>query len=211
MAMKTIGTQPSTYFHIASPIAQLLSRTMRLIQRRLLAFLQEIEDVSTEFVRIISPIPVNFPVGTCQRIIVLGTPSAYCRVCLRQLLIQPHMHDSCHGTSRNCCTHHTSPPLEGSDDLHAHLDRDPCFGTQQRFARFVPVEDDVVTRMPDLSVLEHVPDFRQQRHDPVADGVDVRPTTHGSKGLLGYVVYLDVVQHRSFLGDSFPLFSKRNR
>src|SRR5262245_15493172 len=128
MAMKTIDTQPSTYFHIASPIAQLPSRTMRLIQRMPLAFLQEIEDVSTEFVRIICPIPVNFPVGTCQRIIVLSTPSAYCRVCLRQLLIQSPMHDGCHAASRDRCTDHTSHALEGCDDLHAYLNRDPFVG-----------------------------------------------------------------------------------
>src|SRR5215510_13163868 len=161
MAMKTIGTQPSTYFHIASPIAQLLSRTMRLIQRRLLAFLQEIEDVSTKFGRIISPVPVDFPIGTGKRIIVLGTPSAYCRVCLRQLLIQPHVHDCCHGASRDRCTHHPPQTLEGCDDLHAYLNRDPCFGEQQRFARFVPVENDVMPRMLDVRVLEHVPDLRQ--------------------------------------------------
>jgi hypothetical protein len=165
----------------------------------LLAFLQEVEYVSTQCVRIISPIPIDFPVGTCQRIIVLGTPSAYCRVCLGQLLIQPPMHHGCYGASRDCCTHHTSHTLEGHDDLHAHLDRDPFVGEQQRFAWFVPVEDDVMTRMSDVSVLENVPDLRQQRHDPVADIMDVRPTTHGSKGVLGHVLYLDVVGHGNFL------------
>jgi len=70
----------------------------------LLAFLQEIEDVSAQFVRIISPIPINFPVGTCQRIPVLDTPSAYCCVCLRQFLIQAHTHDGSRDASRDRCT-----------------------------------------------------------------------------------------------------------
>src|SRR5262245_12226068 len=115
-----------------APVPLWSSRTVRLNQHMLLAFLQEIKDVSTYFVRITRPIPVDFPVRTCQSITLLSTPSAYCRVCLRQLLIQPHMHDGCHGTSRDCGTHHPSHPLEGRDDLHAHLDRNPCFGEQQR-------------------------------------------------------------------------------
>src|SRR5262249_13589118 len=103
-----------------------------------------------------------------------------------------------HGASRDRYTHHTPLPLEGRDDLHAHLDRDPFVSEQQRFAWFVPVKDDVMPRMLDVRVLEHVPDLRQQRHDPVTEIVDVCPVTYGDKGFLGHLMYLDVVGHDNF-------------
>ena len=49
------------------------------------------------------------------------------------------MHDGCHGTAKDRCrTHHTPHTFEGSDDVHANLNRDPFISEQQRFARFVP-------------------------------------------------------------------------
>ena len=40
------------------------SRTVRLTQHMLLAFLQEIAYLSMQFVGVVSPIPVDFPMGT---------------------------------------------------------------------------------------------------------------------------------------------------
>jgi hypothetical protein len=64
MAMKTMGNHAKTYFHIAGSFPQWLSRTVRLNQHMLLAFLQEIKYISTQVVGVVSPIPVDFPMGT---------------------------------------------------------------------------------------------------------------------------------------------------
>ena len=56
-------------------------------------------------------------------------------------------------------TPHVPDARKGCDNLYANLDRDPLVGEQQCFAWFVPVEDDIMPRMPDLSVLENIPDL----------------------------------------------------
>src|SRR6266446_2951196 len=164
-----------------------------------LALLQEVKHVGAQLIRIISPIPVNFPVRTCQRMTLLCTPLPYCGVCLWQLLIRSQVHDSRRCASRDHCTHDTPLLLKGHCNLHANLDGYLVFRAQQRFTCFVPVEYDVVTSLPDATVFEKVPNIGEECNDPGTDIVGVRLATHGGKGLLGYFACLDVVRHSNFL------------